>query len=301
MRSGIISKRYVLTYINKYFYCSLKLTILSLILGFGVYTGVQALDITEDTTWGNDKVLTESVNICPGATLTIKPGVKITAESKKDITIRTFGGGGTLNAQGTETEPIIFTSNASSPLPGDWDGISLKSGSDSSILRYCIVEYGGSMLGGNIDIEHSSPTLEYVTSRYGQDDGIEFNSASPKIDHCEIYENYSGGMNLAGTSNPVITNTKVINNGRDGVYIQYSALPDLGNIGDENPNNNGLNTFADNAQYDVYNANPNQVKAENNWWGTKPPHVYGNVDWDPVAGYTGIQPMSIGMIKAIYK
>lgn len=85
-------------------------------------------DITADETWTNDNIyiLDGFVVVKGGATLTIEPGTIIKGNSTELvdaalIITRT----GSIDAQGTACQPIVFTSNkpAGSRASGDWAGI----------------------------------------------------------------------------------------------------------------------------------------------------------------------------------
>jgi hypothetical protein len=58
-----------------------------------------------------------SLTVNSGITLTLQEGVEVRFNSGTGFTVN---GGGSLNAVGTDTQPIIFTSSSGSPLPGDW-------------------------------------------------------------------------------------------------------------------------------------------------------------------------------------
>ncbi|WP_172684080.1 fibronectin type III domain-containing protein, partial [Desulfosarcina cetonica] len=93
-------------------------------------------NITTNTTWtveNSPYVVTGNVTVRDSgsngntATLTIEPGVEVRFESGTGLYIgyryysRCYHGA--LSAQGTSVEPILFTSNADVPAPGDWRGI----------------------------------------------------------------------------------------------------------------------------------------------------------------------------------
>ena len=84
--------------------------------------------ITSNTTWTNNNIylLTGFVFVDAGATLTIQPGTIIKGDlaSKGTLTIKQ---GGRIDARGTATQPIVFTSNqpAGSRARGDWGGVIL--------------------------------------------------------------------------------------------------------------------------------------------------------------------------------
>jgi hypothetical protein len=101
--------------------------------------------ISSNTTIGPDYaaryVITCSVTVASGATLTAQPGTIIKAEQGTRVSAE-----GSLDAVGTASEPVTFTSindnsvggttGSGTPAPGDWEGI-------------------GSSGGGSIDLEHA--------------------------------------------------------------------------------------------------------------------------------------------------
>src|SRR5688500_16651968 len=73
---------------------------------------------------GNTYKLRGIVYVVDGATLTIEPGTIIQGEkSSRGALIVTRGT--KLVANGTKANPIVFTSDAATPAPGDWGGIVL--------------------------------------------------------------------------------------------------------------------------------------------------------------------------------
>ena len=79
-------------------------------------------NITTNTTWTSDKVwvLGARVTVTSGATLTIEPGtiIKGQAGTGANATALIIARGGKINAEGTATQPIIFTSVADEIEPG---------------------------------------------------------------------------------------------------------------------------------------------------------------------------------------
>ncbi len=112
-------------------------------------------DITSDTVWSPAHVyVIRKWDLRVSAVLTIEPGtvVKFTPEGPK----LTLESGGTILADGTPEEPIVFTSlrddgyggdsngdeAASTPAPGDWERIGLN-GRSGSVFDNCRFYYGG--------------------------------------------------------------------------------------------------------------------------------------------------------------
>ena len=145
-----------------------------------------------------------------GATLTIDAGVTIKALAGGTDVYILVEKGGKIIADGTPSNPIRFTSNASNPAPGDWGGLIINgkapisrqassasnaatevnnniffggdvSNDNSGILDYVVLEYTGARIDD--ETEHNGLTLNGVGSgttisnifiKNGDDDAIEF-------------------------------------------------------------------------------------------------------------------------------
>jgi hypothetical protein len=189
---------------------------------YDVVTSVISGEITTNETWsyldanGNvaEYILAGGVHVKDGATLTIEAGVVITSDPNEAIAYLLIEQGGKIMAEGTASQPIVFTSGATSPTRGDWGGIIvcgkapinkgttataevgdvLYGGSDaadnSGILKYIRLEYTGNAI--NIDKEHngfsfngvgSGTTLDYLQAYMGGDDGFEFFGGTVNANH----------------------------------------------------------------------------------------------------------------------
>ncbi|MFW9969787.1 MAG: right-handed parallel beta-helix repeat-containing protein [Candidatus Odinarchaeota archaeon] len=101
--------------------------------------------INTDETWSGNILVTKSIVVSKGATLTILSNTVVKfkhyrgykyPEARLSLFIE-----GTIKAQGAPGQQIWFTSDAEPPINGDWDGIYMNSTTDS-IFNYTIVEYG---------------------------------------------------------------------------------------------------------------------------------------------------------------
>jgi len=119
--------------------------------------------IAENRTWTNDKtyVVTNNVGLAPGYTLTIEAGTTIKFNGNYSLNL-----GGTLVAQGTAEQPILFEPYTSSIT---WNRIYFD---NSSLDAQTTAE--GDYLSGNV--------LQYVTVS-GAASGIGCSSATPYLDH----------------------------------------------------------------------------------------------------------------------
>jgi PKD repeat protein len=173
--------------------------------------------ISSDTTWtvaNSPYIVTGSILVEEGVTLTIEPDVVVKFNSEKGLQID-----GELIAQGTEAEPIVFTSNQPSTEPGDWVNIVFTDSSvdatydeegiyiNGSIMQCCIVEYGGGS---------DTPTLKIVSS-------------SLFIDHCNIKNNGYHGVYAYGGSLKISNSTITDNSGR-GIYTNFATVTISRNI-----------------------------------------------------------------------
>src|SRR5204863_5640946 len=83
----------------------------------------------------------DQVSVNAGVTLTIEPGVTVQFQDPGDG----LWVDGTLIANGTAANPILFTSDDAVKQPGQWAAIIFRDSSDdvNSILNNCVIEYGG--------------------------------------------------------------------------------------------------------------------------------------------------------------
>lgn len=84
--------------------------------------------ITQNTTLKkeNNNILKGMVYITNGVTLTVEKGATVKgAYAGSDVAVLIVARGGKLIADGTQEEPIVFTSSSPTPQSGDWGGIVL--------------------------------------------------------------------------------------------------------------------------------------------------------------------------------
>jgi uncharacterized repeat protein (TIGR01451 family) len=134
-------------------------------------------DITVDTTWtlaGSPYIVsTDTVAVRNGAKLTIQPGVEVRFQAGAQLQMRD---GGQLEAIGTPTQPITFTSdNLLVPDRGDWSGIRFDAYGLTGTIQYAVIEYAQVGVELNAVGQYynvSSNTLRYI----GDYDGNPANS-----------------------------------------------------------------------------------------------------------------------------
>ncbi len=175
-------------------------------------------EISTPVTWSDTIYLTGDVTVTDTGNLTILPGTRVIFEPKYDDQI---GGRhssrielivewGSLEAVGTETEPILFTSASPNPERGDWYGLRITS--DTTTMRHCIVEYGNE----GIRVEGGIPEIEQCTVRENSGSGIHF-ELTGAVSDCDIQNNGQDGI-LSDVGTVTTTNSTLSNNGRDGMH-----------------------------------------------------------------------------------
>ena len=226
------------------------------------YIEVRGAEITSSSTWtkqGFPYVVTGDVtvrhssathyNIQTTAVLTIEPGVVVRFEPGTGLYIGLNNAGssiydyyGALSAQGTADLPVVFTSNASPPAPGDWKGIIFTdfTNDSASFLMNCTVEYGGSTSEKkrNIYCGGAHPTIINCTIRYSSGAGIYLESSSPTIEGNLISDNGQDGIIGDGGSSPTIKDNTINNNNGIAVCVRPNHVNRItGNSGAGNSEN----------------------------------------------------------------
>lgn len=185
-------------------------------------SGIQEFEIKESHTIKKGTYILKGwVYITEGATLTVEAGTIIKGDKATKAAL-VVERGGKLIAQGTSSNPIVFTSNQpiGSRKPGDWGGIvilgkavnnktemiiegglrSKHGGSDNSdnsgVFSYVRVEYAGYPFATDQEINGltlgsvgSSTKIDHVQVSYSNDDSYEFFGGSV---NCKYLVSYNG-------------------------------------------------------------------------------------------------------------
>lgn len=191
-------------------------------------SGVYTSDLT--LTNGTDYLITGPVLIADGATLTIPAGMTLRARPVGVNAYIAILQGGRIVANGTATNPIVLTSDATTPGSGDWGGLVIcgRASINSTAVgstETSTTEVGGLSYGGNQDNDDSG-SLQYVRIEYagGAIDGnSELNGLSlyavgntTNINHVQIYQASDDGVEFfGGTVN--VSNLSVVGSEDDSV------------------------------------------------------------------------------------
>lgn len=187
-------------------------------------------DISEDATWTADKIVTLDgrVFVTNGATLTIEPGtiIKANAGSGVNASVLIVTRGSKIEAAGTATAPIIFTSAADNIELGETAGTNLDQ-NDRGL-------WGGLIVLGNapasFDGDAESAQIEGVPTDTDGDKGLYGGSDSADDSGTLQYISICHGGALIGEGNEIngltlgavgsgttVDNIEVVGNVDDGV------------------------------------------------------------------------------------
>lgn len=109
--------------------------------------------------WSGVVYVNSSVTVPSNLDLTIEPGTKIIFNAGGAYSLTTNS---PLSVNGTSSTPVTFTSNSSSPSPGDWESIILNgSGANGSTINYAKVAFSTEIPSffGGIDDQVTSASL----------------------------------------------------------------------------------------------------------------------------------------------
>ena len=184
--------------------------------------------ITSDTTWTNDNIyiLNKKVAVQDGATLTIEPGTIIKGSPGTDsmASALVIARGGKLMAEGTASQPIIFTSTSDNITIGQTMGTNLNQ-NDRGLWGGLLVlgKAPGSFQGDPTEIQIEGIPIENTWGLYG---GTSPTDNSGVIKHVSIRHggavigegNEINGLTLGCVgSGTTVDNVEVVANADDGI------------------------------------------------------------------------------------
>ena len=200
--------------------------------------------------------LTSALLVPDGITLTINPGAIIKANAGADVFVAVLQGG-KIMAEGTASNPIVLTSNATTPNAGDWGGLIILGkapinsvaniettstseigglpyggnniNDNSGILKYVRIEYSGGAADASTENNGFSfygvgngTTIDYIQAFEGKDDGVEFFGGTVNASH----------ISVVGAQDDSVDWTEGFKGSLTDVFIQHRAAHDKGIEGD---------------------------------------------------------------------
>ena len=185
-------------------------------VGTGTITKTPGFDLPAGTTtWtrNNIYVLDGTVYVPSGATLTIEAGTIVKGDKANQGTL-VVQRGGRLIANGTATQPIVFTSSvvAGSRQPGDWGGIILLGRAPINLAGSPSIEgaaFGTKGEFGGTDPADNSGSLQYVR--------IEFPGIAFQVN------NEVNGLTMGGVGHGTTINHVQVSNSGDDAFEWFGG------------------------------------------------------------------------------
>ena len=167
-------------------------------------------------------------NINDGAILTIEPGTELRFDDGTGLNTL-----GALIANGTASEPIIFTTTMTTPAPGGWRGLAFDGCDTGTSLDYCNVTYGGDC-GAGIYINNSCTiSIDHVNVSWSSQDGFYCSDyytspSSVVVSNTTVTNNAHYGFDLTGGFTSLdISNCTVQDNGYAPIQLFANEVPGL--------------------------------------------------------------------------
>ncbi len=189
-------------------------------------------DITSNTTWSGVIELDGNISVKDGAVLTIQPGTFIKAKPNaagegRGVLIITKTG--RINATGTETQPIIFTSyrlldgnEDTTAVPGDFGGVMLLGDAPTNVPTTTVVEglpQNSQFYFGGTNSGHTAGTMKYVRIEFAGYDFVGANSG-----------NEINGLTVAGVGSGTTLDHIQVSYGQDDSFEFFGGTVNATNL-----------------------------------------------------------------------
>ena len=202
-------------------------------------------DIPDGTIWSNTEIqrIVGTARVPAGSTLTVEPGTLIKTNIFAGLSIFVEG---TLNANGTVAQPIVFTSlrddtgldgiqstaddqdtNADGPSVGgngDWNRIEFKSSSTGSVLNQVRVRFGGASSFAAVVIDGANLSMTNSVVQKSSSSGVRIQTSNPTLTNNIYRDNLISPLSMDLASNPNISGVTTINNASNALLLDTGEL-----------------------------------------------------------------------------
>ena len=193
----------------------------------------------------NTYYLSGGVDVSDDGVLTIEAGTTVAMETGNGSSLD-IDNSGMINAVGTSTNPIVFTSGASieegTPAPGDWSFVQIagEAGQSSGSFQYVRIEYAGDGEPAfELDVVDDLTTISHVQIFKSGDMAMEVNGGDVTLKNLVITDadgisieldddddnSYTGDMQYI-----LIETTNILSKGARDFEIRDGSNPTVSNI-----------------------------------------------------------------------
>lgn len=231
----------------------MKTKLLTALIAFITFPALSQLIISSNTTWTANQVLTQSVIVQQGATLTINPGVQVqvlfidnNSDLIGDVKLEIKG---SLNVIGNACNKVNFLPFVTTSNKQYWTGIEIDTLATNCSISNATVQ--NALIGINIEnnslsingVEvinsklqginaigtNSSISISNSLIRGSDGEGISISNATAfSLNNSKVRFNGTSGLSLSSVSSSTISNSVIYSNGKSGLFL-LSATTNVSN------------------------------------------------------------------------
>ena len=135
---------------------------------------------------------------------------------------------GSLEAIGTTSEPIHFTSDNLEKAPGQWGAVLIgeTARSEATELIHCQFSYGGGFRSEIVLVTESAPTISNCTFHGSRAQGLTLNNSRAVVTQCHFSDNQTHAFGFNPPSFLRNSGNTAAGNGSDSIGIVGGEIPD---------------------------------------------------------------------------
>jgi hypothetical protein len=153
--------------------------------------------------------------VVSNAVLTIEPGVTLRFHAGTGLRVEQ----GALSALGTAFDPIVLTSAAAAPAPGDWSGLYLGSDAGASELAHVWTMYGE-----GLQIDGCEPAADALSVLFNSPVGLSLDGDAILVTSNLLAQFNAVGLRQSGASQLVLAESIVVNNDTNALSTGANTL-----------------------------------------------------------------------------
>ena len=192
--------------------------------------------ITANMGWANPGIpyVVDGLTVALGATLTLGAGQVVKfAGSNSNLVVN-----GSMVANGTAAQPVVFTSIkddsaggdtnndgiATNAAPGDWAQVRFSSSSTNDVLTNVVVSFGGTNSLGEFEADGTAPTISNSTFASSSSSGLRLVGSTATLTGDTFLNNSGSAVSIDATSAPTISSPTLTNNHINGVSVSNGTI-----------------------------------------------------------------------------